>query len=94
MGDSHQEGSPLTGSGHNLSPLLGAVGVASEGAQLIASGLSTEVAETILQSRAPSIEENVRPEVETQAAENTSWIRLTTLLVQCWNSCRPVSPQG
>ncbi len=58
MGDSHQEGSPLTSSGHDLSPLLGvmeALGVAPEGAQLIASGLSIEVAETILQSRAPSI---------------------------------------
>ncbi len=58
MGDSHQEGSPLTGSGHDLSSLLGvveAVGVETEGAQLISSGLSTEVAETILQSRAPSM---------------------------------------
>ncbi len=58
MGDSRQEGSPLTGSGHDLSPPLGVVetmGVAPEGAQPIASGLSTEVAETILQSRAPSI---------------------------------------
>ncbi len=58
MGDSRQEGYPLTGSGHDLSPPLGVVetmGVAPEGAQLIASGLSTEVAETILQSRAPSI---------------------------------------
>ncbi len=47
-----------SGSGHDLSPPLGVVetmGVAPEGAQLIASGLSTEVAETILQSRAPSI---------------------------------------
>ncbi len=53
-----REGSPLTGSGHDLSPPLGVVetmGVAPKGAQLIASGLSTEVAETILQSRAPSI---------------------------------------
>ncbi len=58
MGDSRQEGSPLTGRGHDLSPLFGvveAVGVAPEGAQLMASGLSTEVAETILQSRAPSM---------------------------------------
>ncbi len=58
LGDSRQEGSPLTGSGHDLSPLVGAVeavGVAPEGAQLIGSGLSTEVAETILQSRAPSM---------------------------------------
>ncbi len=57
MGDSHQEGSPLTGRGHPCAPLAGvveAVGVAPEGAQLIASGLSTEVVETIRQSRAPS----------------------------------------
>ncbi len=52
MGDSHQEESPLIGSGHDLLPLLGvveAVGVAPEGAQLIAFG------ETILLSRAPSM---------------------------------------
>ncbi len=57
MRDSHQEGSPLTGGGHYPSPppkVVEAVGVAPEGAQLIASGLSTEVAETILQTRAPS----------------------------------------
>ncbi|KAI2644160.1 hypothetical protein H4Q32_028378 [Labeo rohita] len=57
MGDSRQEGSPLTGGGHHPSPPPGAVeavGVAPEGAQLIDSGLSTEVVETILQSRAPS----------------------------------------
>ncbi len=56
MGDSRQEGSPLTGGGHDPSPPHGvveAVGVAPEGAQLMASGLSTEVVETILQSRAP-----------------------------------------
>ncbi len=55
MGDSGQEASPLTSGG--LSPPPGdveVVGVAPEGAQLIASGLSTEVVETILQSRAPS----------------------------------------
>ncbi len=53
MGDSHQDGSYLTGG--NLSPPPGALeaaGVAPKGAQLIAFGLSTEVAETILQSRA------------------------------------------
>ncbi len=57
MGDSCQEGSPLTGGGYDPSPppgVMEAVGVAPEGAQLIASGLSTEVVETILQSRAPS----------------------------------------
>ncbi len=56
MGDSRQEGSPLTGRG--LSPLPGvteAVGVASEGAHPMASGLSTKVVETIFQSRAPSM---------------------------------------
>ncbi len=48
MGDSRQEGSPLTGGGHYPSPPPGvveAVGEANEGAQLIASGLSTEVVE-------------------------------------------------
>ncbi len=57
MGDSSQERSPLTRGGYDLSPppgVMEAVGVAPEGAQLIASGLSTEVVETILQSRAPS----------------------------------------
>ncbi|KAI2645311.1 Transposon Ty3-G Gag-Pol polyprotein [Labeo rohita] len=57
MGDSRQEGSPLTGGGLCVPPSPGAVetlGVAPEGAHLLASGLSTEVVETILQSRAPS----------------------------------------
>ncbi len=42
MGDSSQEGSPLTGGGYDPSPppgVMEAVGVAPEGAQLIASGL-------------------------------------------------------
>ncbi len=38
-------------------------------------------------------EETVRPEVETQGAETASLIQLTARLVQCWSSCRPVSPQ-
>ncbi|KAL0183550.1 hypothetical protein M9458_019246, partial [Cirrhinus mrigala] len=57
LGDSRQEGSPLTGRGFPPSPPAGAVealGMAPEGAHLLASGLSTEVVETILQSRAPS----------------------------------------
>ncbi|KAL0147308.1 hypothetical protein M9458_057391, partial [Cirrhinus mrigala] len=57
MGDSCQEGSPLTSGWHDSASLPGvveAVGVAPEGAHLVASGLSTEVVETILQSRAPS----------------------------------------
>ncbi|KAI2659475.1 ORF V: Enzymatic polyprotein [Labeo rohita] len=46
MGYSYQEGSPLMGRGQHLLPLPGvveAVGVAPEGAQLIASSLSTEI---------------------------------------------------
>ncbi len=48
----------------------GSCGLAPEGAQLIASGLSTEVAETILQSRAPSMRKLYGPEVETRGAED------------------------
>ncbi|KAL0191948.1 hypothetical protein M9458_010244, partial [Cirrhinus mrigala] len=47
----------LSQAGGTKNPLPGVVevvGVAPEGAHLIASGLSTEVVETILQSRAPS----------------------------------------
>ena len=57
MGDSRQEGSPLIGGGHDIPSPPGAMevmGVAPEGAHLVASGLSIEVAETILQSRTPS----------------------------------------
>ncbi|KAL0151945.1 hypothetical protein M9458_052752 [Cirrhinus mrigala] len=52
-----REGSPLASGRHHSPPSPGVVevmGVASEGAHLVASGLSTEVVETILQSRAPS----------------------------------------
>ncbi|KAL0197555.1 hypothetical protein M9458_006095, partial [Cirrhinus mrigala] len=57
VGDSHQEGSPLSGGRHHPPSSPGVVevmGVAPEGARLVASGLSTEIVETILQSRAPS----------------------------------------
>ncbi|KAI2655955.1 Transposon Ty3-G Gag-Pol polyprotein [Labeo rohita] len=57
VGDSDQEGPSLSGRGLGLahSPrVVEPVGLASEGAQLIASGLSAEVVQTILQSRAPS----------------------------------------
>ncbi len=91
IGDSYQEGSPFTGRGHDLSPLLGvveAVGVAPEGAQLIASGLSTEVAEAILQSRASSMRKQYALKLR------LSLIQLSSHLVQCWSFCSPVSPQG
>ncbi|KAL0167471.1 hypothetical protein M9458_035693, partial [Cirrhinus mrigala] len=58
MGDSRQEGSPLSGGRHHPPPSPGVVevmGVAPEGAHLVASSLSTEVVRTILQSRAPSM---------------------------------------
>ncbi len=57
MVDSRLAGSLLSDREHHLSPLprvVETVGVAPEGARLIASGLSTEVVETILQPRAPS----------------------------------------
>ncbi|KAI2654753.1 enzymatic polyprotein [Labeo rohita] len=60
VGDSRPEGFPLASGRHHPSPSAGVVevmGVASKGAHLVASGLSTEVVETILQSRAPSTRE-------------------------------------
>ncbi len=58
MGDSSQAGSlSLRRGGSFFSPPSGVVetvGVAPEGAQLIASHLSTEVVETVLHPRAPS----------------------------------------
>ncbi|XP_026100385.1 uncharacterized protein LOC113071237 [Carassius auratus] len=57
LGDPDQERPSISGRGHYISPPardLEALGVASEGAQLIESGLSTEVVETILSSRAPA----------------------------------------
>ncbi|XP_048012249.1 scavenger receptor cysteine-rich domain-containing group B protein-like [Megalobrama amblycephala] len=64
-GDSDQEGPFLSGEQVDPSPppgVMEAVGLASEGAQLISSGLSTEVVETIHQSRALSTRK--LPEVE------------------------------
>ncbi len=52
-----QEGPSVPSGGLEISPptrTVETVGLASEGAQLIDSGLSTEVVETILHSRAPS----------------------------------------
>ena len=56
-GDSDQDGPSLSGERVDLSPpprVMEIVGLASEGAQLIEAGLSTEVVETILHSRAPA----------------------------------------
>ena len=52
-----QDGPPSSAQGHDISPLAvaqEATGLAPEGDQFINSGLSTEVVETILNSRAPS----------------------------------------
>ncbi|XDV39759.1 hypothetical protein PO909_008949 [Leuciscus waleckii] len=57
LGDPDQERPSVSGRGHNISPPtrdLETLGLAPEGAQLIESGLSTEVVETILSSRAPA----------------------------------------
>ncbi len=56
-GAPRQEGPSVPSGGLDISPpsrTMETVGLASEGAQLINSGLSTEVVETILHSRAPS----------------------------------------
>ncbi len=53
-GAPRQEGPPVPSRGHDISPPTRTVGFTSEGAQLIDSGLSTKVVETILHSRAPS----------------------------------------
>ncbi len=56
-GAPRQEGPSVPCGGLDISPpprTMETVGLASEGAQLIDSGLSTEVVETILHSRAPS----------------------------------------
>ncbi len=58
MGDSRQEGSPLTGMILPPPGVVEAVGMAPEGAQLIASGLSTKVKSSLN-------EETECPEVET-----------------------------
>ncbi len=53
-----REGPSVPSGGLDISPpsrTMETVGLASEGAQLIDSGLSTEVVETILHSRAPSM---------------------------------------
>ncbi len=58
FGAPRQEGPSVPSRGLDISPLtrtVETVGLASEGAQLIDSGLSTEVVETILHSRAPSM---------------------------------------
>ncbi len=57
-GAPRQEGPFVPSGGLDISPpsrTMETVGLASEGAQLIDSGLSTEVVETILHSRAPSM---------------------------------------
>ncbi len=53
-GAPRQEGPSVPSGGLEISPPTRTVGLASEGGQLIDSGLSTEVVETILHSRAPS----------------------------------------
>ncbi len=72
------------------------LGVAPEGAQLIASGLSTEVVETILQSRAPSARKlyALKWKLSLHGAETASLTQSTARLVQFWSSCRPDSLQG
>ncbi len=99
MGGSHQEGSPLTSRGCHSAPppgVMETVGVAPEGAQLIASGLPAEVVETILQSRAPS----TRKVYTLKWKFFTSWCRarqqdpVNCPVVQFLSICRLDSLQG
>ncbi len=57
VADPSEEGSAVSGRGHNFSPSARAVetvGLAPEGARYLEAGLSAGVIETILSSRAPS----------------------------------------
>ncbi len=57
VADSSEEGSAVSGRGHNFSPSARAVetvGLAPEGVRYLEAGLSAGVIETILSSRAPS----------------------------------------
>ncbi len=99
MGGSHQEGSPLTSRGCHSAPPPGVmenVGVAPEGAQLIASGLPAQVVETILQFRAPS----TRKVYTLKWKFFTSWCRarqqdpVNCPVVQFLSICRLDSLQG
>ncbi len=69
------------------------VGLASEGAQLIDSGLSTEVVETILHSKAPSTKKlyALKWKVSLRGVVTVSWTQLTAQSVQ---SCKIGSLQG
>ncbi len=66
-GAPRQEGPPVPSRGHDISPptrTVETVGFTSEGAQLIDSGLSTKVVETILHSSSSLHEETLCLEVE------------------------------
>lgn len=99
LGDSGQEGPSLSGRGLNtsLSPeAMKTVGLASDGAQLIDSGLSNEVVEAIDHSRAPF----TRKQYSLKCRVFTSWCRNRLLdPVDCplgtvLSSCRSGSLQG
>ncbi len=66
------------------------------GAHLVASGLSIEVVETILQPRAPSKRKlyALKRKLSLLGAVTAISTLSTAQLVQFWSSCRPVSPQG
>ncbi len=72
------------------------VGLASEGAQLIDSGFPTEVVETILHSRAPSMRKlyALKWRVSLHNVVTINWTQLTAQLVQCLSSCKSGSLQG
>ena len=99
LGDSSQEGPSVSSGLGDLSPspeILDPVGLASEGAQLIDFGLSTEVVETILHSRAPSTRKLyvLSDGFSLHIAVSDSVAQFTARLVQCWSYCWLIFPQG
>ncbi len=83
---SHRQGAPLC----TPPRVVEAMGVAPEGAQLIASGLSTKVLRPSFNPELP-LRGNCMPWSEDSSlhgAEITSSTQLTARLLQCWSSCR------
>ncbi len=81
---------------HPSSGVVEAVGVAPEGAQLIASGLSLRLLRPSSNLELPQWG-NCTPwswDSSLHNADTTSLTQLTARLVQRWSSCRPVSPQS
>ncbi|KAI5085822.1 hypothetical protein C0J45_23092 [Silurus meridionalis] len=95
MENSSQEGSPLAGGRNPSSPPPRVVeAVAPERAQFIVAGLSTEVVETLLHSRAPSMRRSYAAQWRLFTASTMTWTQLTARSVQFWSFYRNSLLQG